>query len=308
MKYAVMMMTLLFGLAACDSGSKEMVMPDSVKSTTKQASKDREPVETGVGQVGSHVFTEEDIDMEFSSMPENFQKMKSNPDMRANILNNLMTRYALAEKAKQDGIADRPAIRSKLERMQQNMLIQEMNESVRKGMKPDAKAIEIYYQTHQDEFTEPAKVRVRQILVRLGEGAEVRAKKVLEMAKSKESSFEKLVMQYSEDESSKQRGGELPPFGKGKMVAEFEQAAFSLQKEGDVSDLVRTSFGFHIIQLIGHEEKKTLPLAQVTQKIDHVIQQQRFLEWVEQVKSEMKLKVLAPAYLRGGQQQAAPAS
>ncbi len=65
--------------------------------------------------------------------------------------------------------------------------------------------------------------------------------------------FEELVERYSEDKQSFKKGGELPEFGIGKMVAEFENAAFALNKDGDVSKPVRTEFGYHIIKRISRE-------------------------------------------------------
>ena len=62
-------------------------------------------------------------------------------------------------------------------------------------------------------------------------------------------SFEALARQYSQDPGSAPQGGDLGVFGPGRMVPEFEQAAFALQNAGDVSPPVRTQFGIHLIQL-----------------------------------------------------------
>ena len=69
-------------------------------------------------------------------------------------------------------------------------------------------------------------------------------------------SFESLALKYSEDPSTSSKGGMLPWFGTGKMVEEFEDAAFGLESIGDVAGPVRTSYGFHLIKLL---DKKELP-------------------------------------------------
>ncbi|WP_045689275.1 peptidylprolyl isomerase [Hymenobacter sp. AT01-02] len=68
--------------------------------------------------------------------------------------------------------------------------------------------------------------------------------------------WEKLVAQFSEDAGSAANGGELPPFGTGRMIPSFEEAAFKLQKPGDLSAPVQTPYGWHIIRLI---EKQPIP-------------------------------------------------
>ncbi|WP_426493114.1 peptidylprolyl isomerase [Hymenobacter sp. 102] len=69
-------------------------------------------------------------------------------------------------------------------------------------------------------------------------------------------SWEKTVSQFSEDAGSAANGGELPPFGTGRMIPSFEEAAFKLQKPGDISQPIQTPYGWHIIKLI---EKQPVP-------------------------------------------------
>jgi len=78
---------------------------------------------------------------------------------------------------------------------------------------------------------------------------ENQAKDVLAQVKKGEKSFEDLAKQYSEDTGSKDSGGDLGWFGRGTMVKEFEDAAFVLQKD-QVSELVKSEFGYHIIKII----------------------------------------------------------
>ena len=68
--------------------------------------------------------------------------------------------------------------------------------------------------------------------------------------------FESLAMKYSEDPSTANKGGVLPWFGTGKMVEDFEEAAFAMSEVGDIAGPVRTDYGFHLIKLL---DKKTLP-------------------------------------------------
>lgn len=106
-------------------------------------------------------------------------------------------------------------------------------------------------------------VQVAHIMVRMPAGApqdqvanaEGRIQEVKRLLLSGES-FESLAMKYSEDPSTASKGGLLPWFGTGKMVEEFENAAFDLKEPGDIAGPVRTDYGFHLLKLV---EKKELP-------------------------------------------------
>lgn len=144
---------------------------------------------------------------------------------------------------------------------------------LRQTLPVDEERIAEYYRTHQDEFRSPEEVKARHILIRPeGEGEEAwakarrRAEALLAKAKAKGVDFAALAREYSEDPGSKESGGDLGWFGRGRMVKEFEDAVFAL-KPGEVSELVRSQFGYHIILL---EEKKPAhlrPLEEVRELI-----------------------------------------
>lgn len=115
--------------------------------------------------------------------------------------------------------------------------------------------------------TEAEQVHAQHILVADGETA----RKVLDELKAGKT-FEELAAQYSEDTGSKDNGGDLGWFPRGVMVAEFEEAAFALAV-GEVSEPVKTDFGYHIIKVLGKEMR---PLeAEMLQQM----QEQAFSEW-----------------------------
>ncbi len=129
-----------------------------------------------------------------------------------------------------------------------------------------------YYEENMDSYKEPKKVRARHILFRLKPNAtekeekkvKEKAEKVLKMAREGKD-FAELAKKYSEG-PTKSTGGDLGYFSKGKMVKPFEEAAFKLKK-GEVSDLVRTQFGYHIIKVEDIKEARTKPLEEVKDKI-----------------------------------------
>jgi len=140
--------------------------------------------------------------------------------------------------------------------------------------------IEEFYQLHQDDYREPKKVHARHILFRISEKAKTaeiqqildRAKKVLDLAR-KGDNFAELARKYSED-STASKGGDLGYFKSGDMVKPFADSAFSLKK-GELSDLVRTRFGIHIIKVEDITEVSVQPLAQVKETVRQSLKEER---------------------------------
>lgn len=140
---------------------------------------------------------------------------------------------------------------------------------LRQSMPLDEARISEYYQSHLSEFQEPETVHARHILIRPeGEGedawkkAQERALGVLRKAQAPGADFAALAREFSEDPGSKENGGDLGWFERGRMVKEFEEAVFAMQP-GEVKGPVRSQFGFHIIRLEGKRPPRQKPLAEV---------------------------------------------
>jgi peptidyl-prolyl cis-trans isomerase D len=136
--------------------------------------------------------------------------------------------------------------------------------------------VERYYRENQQQYTTPEQVRASHILFSTenADEAEVRreAEAVLKQVRAG-GDFAALARRHSDDSSAGQ-GGDLDYFGRGRMVKEFEDVAFSLEA-GATSDLVRTPFGFHIIKVTDRRPETTQPLDQVRQQIADQIAYER---------------------------------
>ena len=100
--------------------------------------------------------------------------------------------------------------------------------------------------------------------------AKRRIDEIYKKLQAKEGTFEDYAKQYSEDPATSKQGGEMPWFGTGKMIASFENAAFGLKNDGDISAIITTPYGFHIIKRIARRPIATFEVARVTlqQKIE----------------------------------------
>ncbi|MFM4776014.1 peptidylprolyl isomerase [Aeromonas veronii] len=125
-----------------------------------------------------------------------------------------------------------------------------------------------YYDQHQDLFQRAERRHVAHILIPFGKdekAAEQKAEAVLAKAKAGDD-FAALAKADSSDTFSAKKGGELDWFEKGVMDPAFEKAAFALDKAGDLSGVVKSPFGFHIIKLLGVEAAQTKPFADVKEE------------------------------------------
>jgi peptidyl-prolyl cis-trans isomerase D len=140
------------------------------------------------------------------------------------------------------------------------------------GSAPSAEEIAKYYQSNIDKFTTPERRQARHILIKVPANASPEEKaagrKKIEAIAAKIKAggdFAALAKQYSEDSSAKQ-GGELGLFGRGQVIKPFEDEVFAM-KEGQVSDVVETPFGLHLIQLEKIEPNKVESLDEARESI-----------------------------------------
>jgi len=143
----------------------------------------------------------------------------------------------------------------------------------------DEEAVQQYYQEHGDQYHVPEQRRARHILIKVASGAnqaekdakKSEAEKVLALL-HQGGDFAQLARQYSQD-TTRDQGGDLGFFGRGKMVPSFEEAVFSLAL-GQVSGLVETSFGYHIIKVSEIRPAKVQQFAEVKGAIRKQLEQQ----------------------------------
>jgi len=162
----------------------------------------------------------------------------------------------------------------------------------------DAEA-EAFYKEHAAEFEEPKRLRVAHVLVRVppvgGSDAENAAKAkvedVIKRAKGGED-FGKLARELSEDKASAVQGGDLGFVGPGELVAPFEQAAFALKK-GEISEPVRTPFGYHAIRVIDVKEGGKTPLKEVAPKIKETLGAQKSEQAAQTRADEVRATLLS---------------
>ncbi|HUO17965.1 MAG TPA: peptidylprolyl isomerase [Verrucomicrobiae bacterium] len=143
-----------------------------------------------------------------------------------------------------------------------------------------------YYDDHRDQYRTPEQVKVSHILIKTplpGPDGKVDEKGVAEAQRRAEdllkqlkngANFEDLAKKYSEDPGSAKQGGSLGWIGRGQTVPEFEKVAFSLPK-GQLSDVVKSSYGFHIIRVDDKQDAHMKSLDEVKSEIEPIVKHQK---------------------------------
>lgn len=161
--------------------------------------------------------------------------------------------------------------------------------TIKKGITVPEDELKKYYDENQSRYTAAEERRARHILIKADKDApaadkqkaKVRAEALLAEARKNPAGFAELAKKNSEDPGSAVQGGDLDFFGRGAMVKPFEDAAYAL-KPGEISNLVTTDFGFHVIQLEAVRGGQRQPFEAVRAQIeDEARQQQASKRWAE---------------------------
>jgi peptidyl-prolyl cis-trans isomerase C len=168
------------------------------------------------------------------------------------------------------------------------------------AVKPEA--VSDFYQKNQDKFQQGPRVRASHILIQVPQGADAAAK---QQAKTKADAlltdlkagkdFASAAKENSQDPGSAPNGGDLGFFEQGQMVPQFEQAAFAL-KPGQMSDVVETQFGYHIIKVAEKQDSRVVPLEEAKAQIEQFLtEQNRHAQtelFVNALKAKAKIEIL----------------
>jgi peptidyl-prolyl cis-trans isomerase C len=161
--------------------------------------------------------------------------------------------------------------------------------------------LDTYYKANPDQFKAPEQVRASHILIPINASmtdaqkleAKTQAEGLLKRVKAGED-FAALAKQYSKD-STAQSGGDLNFFPKGQMVPAFDQVAFSL-KPGEISNIVETPFGYHIIKVTERKDAHTVPLAEVSDRLSDFLKQRKQQEltstFIQSLHGKYKIEIL----------------
>jgi peptidyl-prolyl cis-trans isomerase C len=248
-------------------------------------------------KLGKQEITRGDFESRISAMPAEYQNRFKTDQQKRELLDMIVQANLLALEARASKMDKEKNLALRLEDAANGILAQEylkrLFDTVPKVTDAD---IAKYYEGHAAEFKTPEAVSARHILVKAAQDAKPpELAKALEQAKKikadldKGGDFAKLAEQYSDDPGSKSKGGDLGFFTRDRMVPEFSQVAFALGP-GQVSEPVKSRFGYHIIKLTERREAKQLDLKESAPRIRALLENQRRKEASDREIEKLKKK------------------
>ncbi len=300
---------------SADSGVKQDKIATTDKSlkTNKEQRKDNSMIASVNGNQITQEELQDAVQNMLASYqgqvpPEQMQQLQ--PMIQKQALENLINQKLLIQQAEKDGItAEDKQVEERInelisrfpnkeaflqqiqaagfteelmrKEMNQNLVIETMINKKTGGI-PDAttEEVEVFYNENPEDFKVPERVQASHILFTTEptDSDDVKAQKRLKLASlkgeiEKGADFAQVATENS-DCPSKEQGGSLGAVEKGKMVKEFEDVAFSA-KIGEVSDIVETQFGYHLIKVTDRQSAGTLELAEVRDKVQEFLTRQK---------------------------------
>lgn len=243
-----------------------------------------------LAKVDKATITKEDFDTQYEALPDYAKEMFEGADGKERFLKELVKKEMLYQEALAKGYEKDDSYLKKLEEFKKLTLISLLFEKeVMKEASVSDLEVKDFFDKNKAEFTTTSQLRASHILV----GTEDEAKKVLERLK-KGNKFENVAKAVSIDKASAKNGGDLGYFSRGQMVPEFERAALNL-KVGEMSEPVKTAFGYHIIKLTDRKEGPAVEFDRVKemirQKLANDKQKQVFDSYVANLDKKYKVEI-----------------
>lgn len=224
---------------------------------------------------------------------EGKMRLLNESDRRDFLENYVIAREVLYQEAAKKGYDKNREIMGKVEDIKRAMVIEAFLENALSKMNDVSDSeIQHYYKENKELFTEPEEIKIRQIIV---DSVSILQEIVMKLSKGE--GFEKLASTYNVGKF-REDGGNFGFLRRGQLspsLAQFEEAAFSLKNKGEISEVVKTPFGYHIIRLDDKRGTALKPLGLVKEKIRLVVQakkrQDTHVAYLRDAKARAKITI-----------------
>ena len=228
--------------------------------------------------------TVQEFNKELDKIPVNMKMLVATQSGKKSYLDKLVVKKLLLREAGKEKMDTEKEFQERLADIKDQLLIESL---LKKKIAADAKIsdddLKKYYEANKESFKREREISTRHILLKTEEEAKQVQGKLI-----KGEDFIELAKKYSIDPNAGATGGEIGFHPKGSLVPEYEAAAFKLTKVGQVSGIIKTQFGYHIIRLEGTKPPSYVPFDEVKDFIKQKILQEKQSELLEKYIDSLK--------------------
>lgn len=268
--------------------------------------------DVALGKIGNTRIMQMDLERMINNYDEDRRKMlENNPKNQINLVKRYIQAAVISRIARDKGFDKKPEVKEQMEEIANDFLaVEYINREIAAKINVTGEDISLYYRIHKAEFMTPETIKARHILIAAQKAsseedrkkAKEKAGEVLKRVRAGED-FAKLAQEFSDDPGSKDKGGDLGFFQKGRMLPEFEKTAFS-SKPGTISDIIETQFGYHIIKVEEKKESVPEPLDKVRDKVKERVfmefKKARIEEFIDKALKDADAEIYPKNFVRPG--------
>lgn len=231
--------------------------------------------------------TLEEFQVRITEIPTYYQGFLATHNGKIELLNGMIAEAVLIQKAKEEGLHRKEEIRRMLKNVEDRILLEAIVQELQKDrIAVSDEEIKEYLEKNEEKFANPEQVRVSHILLK----RKSEAKKILNELREG-ANFEKLARKYSIDSITAPRGGDLGYIFRGEMIPAFEEAAFALENKNDISRIIETPFGYHLVKLTGRKKMRKKTPEEIDSEIMTRIQNEKLDRLMEKYRKESMVSV-----------------
>lgn len=253
-----------------------------------------------LASIGSEQITQKEFEYQIAQLGQvNAEVAKTLPGLTSYLNSYINRKLILKEIVNQP---PDPQVERQIRLMWENAMINKYLAKTLKDRVVTEDKVKGYYQANLKEFTAPEMIHVAQIMFKSTPQAKPEEKQAVRQKAeaalkriSQGEDFRNLARQISEDETSASHGGDLSYFTRGHLPPTFEDAAFALKKEGDLSGIVESPMGLHIIKMLGRKPPELIPYDKVREQLMTRLgpgnRQEAYSTYIEELRRGNEVKI-----------------
>jgi len=298
---------ILAGLIVVSSGCKS----ETSDSGSAQNSQGVSSSDTGavLAQVDGEIITVKAFNSSFTENAGSQKYRMNRPGLKEEKLNKMIDDILIEKEAVRRALDKDKEIQQKLERYKSRIIkLKLFSEVVKERSAISPEEIQAYYDKNKVRYTQSEKIKARQILIHLPPNADEeksgaaksKAEQILKQIQAGED-FAELAKKNSEGPAAK-RGGDLGYFTRGRMIKEVDEVVFALTNIGDVSDIIKSKYGYHILKLEERQPAREMGLEEVKDRIVRQLKSKKRRDIEKSFMEELRQKAsieINDVYLNG---------